>query len=183
MNTTVRLAKAYHFAATRHVDQRRKGAAAEPYVNHLTEVAQLLAEADPDGDPDVLIAGVLHDTVEDTQTTLEELEALFGASVSDLVREVTDDKSLAKAERKRLQIEHAAHASRGAQRIKLADKTANLLALASSPPADWDRVRKVEYVRWAQAVVAGCRGADPALESRFDEAAAQLLDQPLLGAA
>ena len=139
------LARAYHFAAARHVHQRRKGEAAEPYMNHLTEVADLVAQATRGSDPDVLIAAVLHDTVEDTETTLEEIEAAFGERVAELVAEVTDDKSLPKQTRRDLQVEHAAHASRGAQIIKLADKTSNLRALAAlgrelPPPAALSRI-------------------------------------------
>jgi GTP diphosphokinase / guanosine-3',5'-bis(diphosphate) 3'-diphosphatase len=173
MTPTLRLARAYHFAAVRHVDQRRKGAAGEPYTNHLSEVAELVAQATKGSDPDLIIAAVLHDTVEDTATTLDELQHLFGARVAALVAEVTDDKSLPKDERKRLQIEHAAHASHGAQIIKLADKTSNVRALKASPPP-WDDARKLAYVEWAGKVVAGCRHASPWLAAEFDEAALAL---------
>ncbi len=168
------LARAYHFAARKHVDQRRKGVAAEPYVNHLTEVAELVATATGGEDLDLVVAAVLHDTVEDTQTTAGELEEAFGTRVRGLVEEVTDDKSLPKAERKRLQIEHAANASAGAKIIKLADKTSNLRAIAASPPADWGPERRAEYLEWARRVVAGCRGVNQGLEAAFDEAAAAL---------
>ena len=165
------LARVYHFAATRHVQQRRKGEAAEPYMNHLTEVAELVAVATRGSDPDVIIAAVLHDTVEDTETTLEDIGAEFGERVAGLVAEVTDDKSLPKQTRKDLQIEHAAHASRGAQIIKLADKTSNLRALASSPPQGWSDEGIAEYVDWAGRVVNACRGADRGLAAEFDKAA------------
>lgn len=171
MNPIVQLANAYHFAAQKHVDQRRKGVAAEPYLNHLTEVAQLAAQA-TEGELDIVIAAILHDTVEDVGVTLEELRAAFGPTVAGLVAEVTDDKSLSKQARKALQIEHAAHASRGAQVIKLADKTSNLRALAASPPANWSQARRDEYVAWAKQVVAGCRHADAWLAAQFDAAAA-----------
>ena len=173
MNTITNLTAAYHFAAAKHVHQRRKGEAAEPYMNHLTEVADLVAQAvqvAQSPDLDVVIAAVLHDTVEDTDTTLAELAAIFGSRVAGLVAEVTDDKSLPKAERKRLQIEHARHASAGAKLIKLADKTSNLRALALSPPADWSPKRRAEYVAWAGQVVAECRGASSWLEGQFDAA-------------
>ena len=170
-NAIERIAKAYHFAAVKHVAQRRKGEAAEPYMNHLTEVAELVAEATSGKDADLVIAAVLHDTIEDTATSADELKAAFGETVAALVAEVTDDKSLPKAERKRLQIEHAAHASVGAKIIKLADKTANLRALSASPPSGWPPERKAEYLAWAEQVVAGCRGASPWLEARFDAAA------------
>ena len=174
MSTVTDLARAYHFAAVKHVSQRRKGQAAEPYMNHLTEVAELVATATGGADIDVVIAAVLHDTVEDTETSFDELATAFGKRVSNLVAEVTDDKSLPKAERKLLQIEHAAHASNEAKVIKLADKTANLRALASSPPADWTTERRQEYVNWARKVVAGCRGINRWLENQFDMAAASM---------
>ena len=173
MNPIVELTRAYHFAAQKHVDQRRKGAAAEPYMNHLTEVAELVARA-TSGDLDVVIAAILHDTVEDTDTTIDELRVAFGSRIADLTAEVTDDKSLPKQIRKELQIEHAAHASWGAQVIKLADKTSNLRSLISSPPPDWSRARCDEYVDWARRVVAGCRGANVWLAEQFDEAARAL---------
>jgi hypothetical protein len=171
MNETVKLVRAYHFAAQRHVDQRRKGEAAEPYLNHLTEVAELVARATDGDEAELIIAAVLHDVVEDTPTTIKEVADEFGEKVAGLVAEVTDDKALKKAERKRLQIEHAARASIGARVIKLADKTSNLRALASSPPADWPAERRAEYLAWSRRVVAGCRGANPWLEAQFDEAA------------
>ena len=174
MSDIEKLARAYDFAAARHAGQPRKGEAAEPYINHLTEVARLVAEATGGADADLVIAAVLHDTVEDTQTTPDELTALFGPRVAGLVAEVTDDKTLPKAERKRLQIEHAGHASAGAKIIKIADKTSNLRALAASPPVGWEAERKTDYARWAQAVVARCRGANPWLEGEFDAAVAGL---------
>jgi len=170
-NPMVALARAYHFAAARHVHQRRKGEAAEPYMNHLTEVAELVAVATRGSDPEVIIAAVLHDTVEDTGTTLDDLKVQFGERVAGLVAEVTDDKSLPKQTRKDLQIAHAVHASRGAQIIKLADKTSNLRALATSPPKDWGDERIAEYVDWAGRVVDACRGADRSLAAEFDKAA------------
>jgi (p)ppGpp synthase/HD superfamily hydrolase len=173
-NPIVALARAYHFAAARHVHQRRKGEAAEPYMNHLTEVAELVAQATRRSDPEVIIAAVLHDTVEDTEATLEDLEEHFGERVAGLVAEVTDDKSLPKQTRKDLQVKHAAHASRGAQIIKLADKTSNLRALATSPPTDWSEERRMEYVDWAGRVVDACRGAAPTLAAEFDKVARSL---------
>lgn len=170
LKTIADLAKTYHFAAVKHVNDRRKGAASEPYMNHLTEVADLVATATGGTDIELVMAAVLHDTVEDTPTTFSELEEIFGGRVASLVGEVTDDKTLLKAERKRLQIEHAAHASPDAKIIKLADKIANLHALAASPPTDWPAERIGEYVRWAGRVVEGCRGANASLVSQFDEA-------------
>ncbi|MGD0183976.1 MAG: HD domain-containing protein [Roseiarcus sp.] len=173
MNPIVELTRAYHFAALKHVNQRRKGEAAEPYVNHLTEVAELAARA-TEGNLEVVIAAVLHDAVEDVGVTAEELRSEFGAAVAALVMEVTDDKSLPKETRKRLQVEHAGHASWGARVIKLADKTSNLRALAASPPAGWSRERREEYVAWASRVVDRCRDANPWLAEQFDAAASAL---------
>ena len=162
------ISKAFNFAASRHVDQRRKGAKAEPYINHPAEVAWILAENGADAR--LIAAGALHDTVEDVGVTFEELTREFGQDVSDLVREVTDDKSLSKQERKLLQIEHAAHASEGAKMLKMADKIANLRALLSSPPPDWNEARIAEYFTWAKKVVDNCRGVNQGLEETFDHA-------------
>ena len=169
----VLVTRAADFAARRHVDQRRKGAAREPYINHLVEVAALLAEAMDGADAALVAAGFLHDTLEDTPTEYEELQALFGNDVASLVAEVTDDKSLPKAERKRLQIANAAKKSKRARLIKIADKTSNLRALAASPPADWDVRLVAEYIEWAEQVVARCRNLNAKLEHAFDTALAE----------
>lgn len=160
--------RAAAFAAERHRDQRRKGKDASPYINHPLALARLLADECGEQDPKVLVAALLHDTVEDTATTFVELEQLFGAEVAAVVREVTDDKSLPKAERKRLQVERAAHASRAARLVKLADKICNLRDLSSAPPTDWTRERLREYFDWAKAVVDRIRGTHPQLEALFD---------------
>jgi (p)ppGpp synthase/HD superfamily hydrolase len=172
-NGMILIARAADFAARAHAAQRRKGDAQEPYINHLAEVALLLTEATGGEDAALIAAGWLHDTLEDTATEREELETLFGPDVAALVAEVTDDKSLKKAERKRLQVETAPSKSARARLIKIADKTSNLRAIALSPPAGWDYERRREYVRWAETVVAGCRGLSPMLEAAFDEAAQQ----------
>jgi (p)ppGpp synthase/HD superfamily hydrolase len=164
---------AAEFAARRHVNQRRKGAQAEPYFNHLAEVAALLVIATGGTDSALVAAAYLHDTLEDTPTEYEEVFSLFGEDVAALIAAVTDDKSLPKAERKRLQIAHAAKAAARARLLKIADKISNLRSLGASPPADWDRARALEYVDWAERVVAGCRGLNAGLETLFDGAAAQ----------
>jgi (p)ppGpp synthase/HD superfamily hydrolase len=163
------VAKALDFAARKHRDQRRKGRAAEPYINHLTEVARIVAEATDGQDPLSVQGALLHDTVEDTKTTADELEREFGAQLSKLVVEVTDDKRLPKAERKRLQVEQAPHKSERARMIKIADKISNLRSILSSPPVDWDVERQAEYFEWAKRVVDGCRGVNPRLDAQFDE--------------
>jgi (p)ppGpp synthase/HD superfamily hydrolase len=172
-NGLLLIARAADFAARAHVTQRRKGDAQEPYVNHLIEVALLLTEATGGADPMLIAAGWLHDTLEDTATEREELEARFGPEVAAIVAEVTDDKSLKKAERKRLQIATTPKKSRQARLLKIADKTSNLRSMALSPPTGWNLDRRTEYVRWAEAVIAGCRGLSPMLEAAFDDAARQ----------
>lgn len=165
-----RLLSAIAFAAHKHRDQRRKDQAASPYINHPISLANVLANEACIDDERVLIAAILHDTIEDTETTEQELVREFGKEIADIVMEVTDDKLLAKAERKRLQIEHASTISRRAKLVKLADKISNLRDIANSPPSDWSLARKQEYFDWAKAVVDGLRGAHPALEHIFDEA-------------
>jgi (p)ppGpp synthase/HD superfamily hydrolase len=161
--------EALHFAAERHAWQRRKGAKGEPYLNHLVEVTCRLGRATGAHDPVLLAAAVLHDVVEDTGTTLEEVERLFGPEITGIVAEVTDEPGLAGDARKQRQVERVAHASRGARLIKLADKTSNLQAILQSPPEGWDAARKQRYFAWAKAVVdAGCRGLDDRLEAEFD---------------
>jgi guanosine-3',5'-bis(diphosphate) 3'-pyrophosphohydrolase len=162
-----RVLSAATFAAERHRDQRRKGKDASPYINHPLALASLLADRG-EHDPTLLMAALLHDTVEDTATSFEDIERSFGKEVADIVREVTDDKTLPKAERKRLQIEHAARLSRRAKLVKLADKICNLHDMVVSPPADWPLQRKREYFDWAKAVVDPMRGVHPDLEAIFD---------------
>ncbi len=134
MNNLTALIQAINFAAKKHRSQKRKGAEAEPYINHPLEVLNLLTSVGKVADFDVLIAAVLHDTIEDTKTTEEEIENLFGANVRKMVSELTDDKSLPKAERKQMQIEHAPHVSLGAKQIKLCDKISNIRDVLENPP-------------------------------------------------
>jgi guanosine-3',5'-bis(diphosphate) 3'-pyrophosphohydrolase len=162
------LLRAVTFAAEKHKSQLRKNADATPYINHPLAVAELLAREGQIGDVAVLAAAVLHDTIEDTQTTPEEVRELFGEEIAGIVEEVTDDKSLAKAERKRLQIEHAPHLTAKAKLVKLADKICNVRDVADDAPPDWPLKRRQEYFEWAKAVVDGLRGANPALEAKFD---------------
>ena len=169
-NDLVEFSRALDYAARKHSAQRRKGEAQEPYINHLAEVAYLLAEATGGADVNLVIAGLLHDCMEDQGVSHRELVERFGADIADLVRDVTDDKSLPKVERKRLQIEQTPHKSGRTKMLKIADKISNLRALAVSPPSGWDDQRKRDYVIWAKAVVAGCRGVNAALEAKFDEA-------------
>ncbi|MCI0667246.1 MAG: HD domain-containing protein [Methylococcaceae bacterium] len=169
MNQTLIL-KAAHFAAMKHRDQRRKDHASSPYINHPIAVALLLAETGQVEDPEVIAAALLHDTIEDTDTRPEELEATFGARVRGIVEEVTDDKSLMKVERKRRQIEHASQLTSGAALVKLGDKISNVTDITNSPPAGWDLIRRREYLDWADAVISNCPKVNQALENRFAKA-------------
>ena len=164
--------RAIDFAARKHRDQRRKDEEASPYINHPISVSLLLAEIGGIADAEVLGAAILHDTLEDTDTTPEELEAAFGMQVRKLVEEVTDDKRLPKAKRKTLQIAHAAQLSPNAVLIKLGDKISNVLDVTHSPPADWNLERRTEYLDWAEAVVNNCPRVNSALEDYF----AQVID-------
>lgn len=170
MNDLTTILRAASFAAYRHRTQRRKDAEASPYINHPLELARVLAEDGGVTDAATLCAALLHDTVEDTETTPEEIERAFGSEVRSIVEEVTDDKSLPKAERKRLQVEHVAHASDKAKLVKLADKICNLRDIASSPPAAWPVERKQAYFDWAKSVIDQLRGVNARLEAVFDEA-------------
>lgn len=160
--------KALAFAAEKHRNQRRKDAEASPYINHPIALADILVNKGGVTDGVVLCAAVLHDTIEDTNTTVEELRELFGTRVTAIVLEVTDDKSLDKDVRKQKQIEHAPHISREAKLVKLADKISNLRDILASPPAGWPPERKQKYFEWAASVVAGLRGVHPGLEAVFD---------------
>ena len=163
--------QALSFAARKHRDQRRKDEDASPYINHPIALADLLVSEGGVADPVVLCAAILHDTIEDTETTYEELDGIFGREIADVVQEVTDDKSLKPAVRKQLQIDHAPHASPRAKLVKLADKTCNLRDLAKTLPPEWSSQRRQEYFDWATKVVAGLRGTNATLEAAFDAAA------------
>ena len=165
---TGQLLKAIRFSADKHRNQRRKDNAQSPYINHPIEVVQLLWDVGGVRDVDVLLAAVLHDTIEDTHTRPEEIRDVFGPDVLSLVLEVTDDKSLPKAERKRLQIESASHKSFGAKLVKLADKCCNVRDLLALPPENWSLERRREYLLWTEQVVAGLRGTNAALEEYYE---------------
>ncbi len=163
------LIEAIAFAAHKHRDQRRKNARASPYINHPIELARVLALEAGITDVDILRAAVLHDTIEDTQTTRAELERVFGARVAEIVLEVTDDQTLHWQDRKQAQIDHARHLSVPAQQVKLADKICNLRDVATDPPHDWDMGRRRRYFDWARAVIDGLSKPDPGLLRIFRE--------------
>lgn len=163
MNILPQLFRTLEFVAVKHSDQRRKGASDTPYVNHLIEVAYLLADVAEVIDSDILIAGLLHDCVEDTDTSLDEVESLFGLTVRELVAALSDDKTLSKAERKRLVLEHLVSATDAVKLIKLADLCSNI----KSVPMDWTSERTREYLDWARRAASLCFGINPALDDVF----------------
>jgi len=172
LNITVKdisiIFRALGFAAEKHKKQHRKGGLATPYINHLIDVAEKLWEIGNIRDFRTISAGILHDTIEDTETSREELESKFGKEVCSIVLEVTDDKRLPKATRRRLQIEHAASLSFPARQVKLADKISNIQDIIDAPPINWSVRDKLEYVAWGEDVVNRLRGTNKNLERYFD---------------
>ena len=160
--------RAAQFAAHKHKDQRRKDAKATPYINHPIGLAEVLHTDGGVRDPVVIAAALLHDTIEDTETTYDELRGIFGEDVADTVVELTDTKFLGKEARKRLQIAKAGRASERARHVKLADKICNLRDILASPPARWSLSRQQKYFDWAREVVDQVRGVNPRLERMFD---------------
>ncbi|XP_077329190.1 guanosine-3',5'-bis(diphosphate) 3'-pyrophosphohydrolase MESH1 [Lithobates pipiens] len=158
-----------HFAAEKHRGQRRKDKEETPYINHPIGVARILSHEAGISDLAVLQAALLHDTVEDTETTLQEIEEKFGQEVRKIVEDVTDDKTLPKMQRKQLQIEHAPHCSHKAKLVKLADKLYNLRDLNRCTPNGWSEQRVQEYFQWAFQVVNGIRGTNTAMEQSLDQ--------------
>jgi GTP diphosphokinase / guanosine-3',5'-bis(diphosphate) 3'-diphosphatase len=171
--------KASEFAAVRHRTQFRKGADKSPYINHPIEVAALLANDAGEKNPALLAAAILHDVIEDTvetsgekQELIERMTSVFGEEIISIVLEVTDDKSLEKKERKRLQVIHAPHLSENAKKLKIADKIMNVRDITNNPPTWWTQERILEYFDWSEKVVEGLRGVNKKLEDLFDEALA-----------
>jgi (p)ppGpp synthase/HD superfamily hydrolase len=172
---------AARFAAEKHAMQRRKSSLGEPYVNHLMEVAELLSRTADELDTNLIVAALLHDTIEDTGATRAEIAAHFGEDVASLVAEVSDDKSLPQERRKALQVENAPKKSPRAQALSAADKIANLRSIMHSPPANWSFQRKVEYVRWARRVVAGFAHLNGRLAAEFEHTDAALHEWEMSG--
>ena len=169
-NDILRIVQAMDFTAHKHINQRRKGENQEPYFNHVSQVARILGENTNGPDTELVIAGLLHDTIEDTDTTYDELVSKFGQVVANLVQEATDDKTLEKHVRKQLQIDNSPKKSNQAKQLKIADKISNLWSMQNSPPVDWDEKRKLDYAEWANKVVAGCKGVNSKLDTMLDEA-------------
>lgn len=168
--------RALEFAAERHKNQFRKGEDRPPYINHPIQVANLLANEAGERDPVLLAAAILHDVIEDTVETedekdklIEEIRQLFGDEILDVTMEVTDDKSLRKPERKRLQVESASHKSERAKKLKIADKILNVRDITNNPPMGWHYDRIIEYFNWSEQVVAGLKGINIKLDNMFDE--------------
>jgi GTP diphosphokinase / guanosine-3',5'-bis(diphosphate) 3'-diphosphatase len=168
-----RVLDALAFAAERHRDQRRKGAEGTPAINHLIEVARLLAGVGGIRDPVVLCAAVLHDILEDTGTTPDELEERFGARVRRVVEEVTDQPAADREERRRSQVARALNLSREAQLVKIADKISNVASISRAPPVGWSVQRRLSYLDSSEQVVSGCRGTSAPLELAYDRALAE----------
>jgi guanosine-3',5'-bis(diphosphate) 3'-pyrophosphohydrolase len=177
MNDIAIILKSLEFAALRHKGQLRKGEGGTPYINHPVQVANLLANYAGETDPVLISAAILHDVVEDTVNSplerdelIDEISEKFGGEILSLTLEVTDDKTLDKLERKRLQIENASHKSDRAKKLKIADKIMNLRDLTDNPPSDWSIERITGYFDWAEKVVLGLRGVNQKLDEMFDEA-------------
>ncbi|MBC7475074.1 MAG: HD domain-containing protein [Candidatus Sericytochromatia bacterium] len=164
-----RLLAAVKFASEKHKFQKRKDKQGSPYINHPIKVAELIWNKGEVRDIDVIIAALLHDTVEDTDTSIEEIKKLFGDKVALYVSEVTDDKKLQKEERKKLQIKHSPNISHGAKQVKFGDKISNISDIAESPPCNWDFDRRRQYLEWSNNVVKGLRGSNDKLEAIFDD--------------
>ena len=176
MSESHKLLKATHFAAEKHRNQRRKDAAETPYINHPITVAETL-RIHGVMDEDILVAALLHDTIEDTDTTAREISEVFGKGVLELVLEMTDDKSLPKLQRKELQMEHASQLSKGARLIKLSDKICNVRDITHSPPSNWPLERLLQYVDWCEAVVENMNEADAALKALFEQVCKEAREQ------
>lgn len=165
----IQLIRAANFAAAKHANQRRKDAAATPYINHPIAVASVLTcEIKSPPEELVVVAALLHDTIEDTETSHSEIAAIFGEDVAKLVTEVSDNTSLPREDRKRLQVEHAPFYSHWAKLIKLADKICNMRDVIASPPQNWSLARRQGYFDWAMEVFnSGLAGTHPELEELF----------------
>ena len=174
-NTLSTLFNVLFFATEKHKNQRRKDKNATPYINHPIMVTNFIVNTGKIEDINVLAAALLHDTIEDTETTAEEITHHFGEKICSIVLEVTDDKSLDKQERKRLQIVKAKEKSIEAKRVKLGDKISNITDITNNPPGDWDNDRKIKYIQWSQAVIDEIRGTNNFLETYFDTKATEAL--------
>lgn len=155
------------FAAVKHQYLRRGGYDRLPYINHLIKVTETLIRIGGERERDLLLAAILHDIIEDTEVTRDELAERYGPRVVEIVMELTDDMSLPQDRRKALQLEGAARLSTEARKIRIADKGSNIGDIFSYP-LGWTPDKKMAYVEQAEAVVNEIRGTSPTLESWFD---------------
>lgn len=177
MNDILLLTQAMRFAADCHADHRRKGESQEPYVNHVIEVAELVAEATKGEDINLVAAALLHDVLEDTDVTRAEMAEKFNTDIADLVHEVTNDEALTKAAQKTAQITSAPGKSDRAKILKLSDKTANFRSILNSPPLDWSVARKRDYLEHGRQVAEGLAGENTWLDDQFAATARRLMEQ------
>jgi guanosine-3',5'-bis(diphosphate) 3'-pyrophosphohydrolase len=167
-DTTGLFFSALSFAAGKHSGQLRKGGAGTPYINHLISVADLLWNTGGIRDADTIIAGILHDTLEDTETSEEEIGTRFGIHTAQIVHEVTDNMLLTTVERRQYQVEHASSLSPEARLVKIADKISNIVDIIDNPPTGWSDTDRIAYVRWGKDVIDRIRGTNSELETAFD---------------
>ena len=160
--------KATQFAALKHCDQRRKDGKT-PYIIHPISVAMILSEIGSIEDPEILSAALLHDTLEDTDTSGDELENFFGSRVRIIVEELTDNDMLTFSQRKQMQIDNAPYLSKDATLVRIADKISNVSDVIENPPPEWNQKRCNKYVDWAEAVMNNCQKVNQDLENHFFE--------------
>jgi len=141
------------FATEKHKSQVRSNEKKTPYIIHPIEVADLVMKIGHVYDKDVLITALLHDVMDDTQTTYEQITSLYGTKVSSYLEEMTSKQGLSLKEQKKQQIMQAFRQNPSVAIIKLSDKLSNLKTLATSPPPSWSRDRIDQYFQWAQTVI------------------------------
>lgn len=167
-----RALRAADFAARAHRTDRRRGDADSPYMNHVLEVAALLAETTGGRDPLLVTAALLHDLPAKTSIPRETIEREFGREAAAVVYEAHMERGGDREDRRRTEIDAAPRMSPRARQLKLADKTSSIRGLRSAPPAGWGRAEAEHYLTWAEAVAAGCAGVNPALDRAFRDAVA-----------
>lgn len=160
--------EALAFAAEQHKYQRRGGYDPLPYINHLIKVSSAIIQIGQEENPDIIIAAILHDVVEDSDTSYEDLAGQFGAPVADIVAELTDDMELPYNQRKALQVEGASKLSLAARKIRIADKASNIQDIFTYP-LDWKEEKKIAYLENSLTIVDQIRGTHAALEAWFDQ--------------
>lgn len=165
--------EAVGFAAEGHNGQLRENPEKTPYIIHPIRVTEHLMTIANVHERDILVAALLHDTVEDTKITFADIQKSFGTTAEGYVRELTDNMSLPQEERMKLQIETAPKKSLAAAQIKLADKYDNLKSLQSNPPATWDQKKIDEYFLSAKKVTSSLPAANVPLKKAVDDVISQ----------